>query len=177
MSNVQLQFKTMPTSIAAPGCHVSQHEMAAKPADPQLDVQAAATLQAIATSIHALRSDVDQQLSQIQQSTTAIAIEICRAVLSDGAEELVAKRIEHYLQLALEQMRPDAPKQVSVHPDCADRIASWIADSVDPNIIISTDASIAAGDCRIESGQTGISASLNDFLDSITQQLSVASTR
>ncbi|MGB7344978.1 MAG: FliH/SctL family protein [Pirellulaceae bacterium] len=177
MSDFHLTFPISLSSVSANGCQfaivdcASASEGAAPKECSQADDQAIGALNAIARRLHEMQSAFTSQATQLGDQVSQAATEIARAVLCD--DELVQNRALQFVQIALEQIEGSLSKTAFVHPSCVATIQKWIDQSDMESLDVAGDESVAPGDCRIDCGETGVTATLDAFLESMLAQTKV----
>ncbi len=166
MSKFHLEFASELASVSSPNGRITVEHSPLESSQPAKndDANAIAALDLLATRFNELEIQAMTRIDRFEQQLIAMAFDVARAVLCDE-EILIQKRVEQYVRIALDQMRPDIPKIVYVHPKCVAPIKRWIEQSAISTIEVKEDGSISPGDCRIESDETGVSATLDAFLD------------
>ena len=139
------------------------------PTPPDHSEIAAQTISRIEDQLSHLRGLIEQQLSQIRTQTLELATSICEAVLNESVES-VEKRATHFVSVALQEIAPEVPATIYVHPDCLETISEWLEGIGEHQWHPASDPSVKAGDCRIEMAAGGVSATLDDFIESLKLQ-------
>ncbi len=153
-----------PTNIAKP---------APKPSPPPVDL-AMQTLDAIKNELRKTTAELSSQHAALQSTAASYAIEIVRVFLgstSDAVEQRLQQNVIRVLQ------HPDAViVKLHVHSSCHESIKRWLNEESDlliPDLAIEVleDDSLSPGDCRVDFGQSGRLASLEDQLKLVESKL------
>jgi flagellar biosynthesis/type III secretory pathway protein FliH len=172
MSEFHVAFTINPSSISAPNGRLTIVEAPKVSAAPikTYDAEAFAAIDCISAKLTELEDLLERRIDLMKQQISSLAIDVARAVVSDE-ELLIQKRVQSFVQAAFDQQHPSIPRTISVHPECLAPIQRWLQQGSHSGIEIKEDASILPGDCRIESGETGVAATLDAFLDLVFKQL------
>ena len=173
MTTFHLEFTSELRSVCSPVGRITVNELPLESASPDNthDADAIAVIHAIADKLNDLENLVQGQFDRLQRQIIAVAVDVAKAALNDE-DLLIQKRVEHYVQIAVDAMQPAPSKTVFVHPKCSMRVKGWLEKSAVNAIEIKEDDSILPGDCRIESGDAGVLATLDSFLDLMCKKLS-----
>jgi flagellar biosynthesis/type III secretory pathway protein FliH len=171
MAEFHLQITPDLSSVTVPGAVVTiqQASTAASPTKSH-DAEAVDTLRAIETRLSALEAELHNRMDQVGQRIISLAIEITGSILNED-DSLIEKRVRHYLELALDQSDIVGHRTVYVHPTCVPPIKRWIEETGVDSITVKEDVSVIPGDCRLESGNNGVSLALDAYLDAMSSHL------
>ena len=134
---------------------------------------AIATLNQIAQQIERIETQVADKIAAFTEHVASTAIEVARTVIHSD-QELVERQVRNFVQQAMDSVASMQTKPgltISVNPACVETIHDWAKESDATNIQVNPDESIPPGDCRIESGDQGVSASLDTLLQMILDRL------
>lgn len=175
MSVIHLTFPSSLTSITAQGCRVEVVDCANgasgdcdSAAEQKVDDQAIGALNAIARRLGEMQETHASERRDLSDQVSQAATEIARAVLND--QELVQQRSLQFVQIAIEQLQATVSKTAYVHPTCVETIQSWIDQSDMELLEVAADDSVEPGDCRIDCGDRGVTATLDALLESMLTQ-------
>lgn len=147
----------------------------ARPDDPEaiqraIEKQALQTLETIGVRMSQIESGIQTWMQELREHSVCIAIDIAKAVLQTD-DELIETRVRQFADFSLESIPSTRLTAVCVHPDCADTIRDWIQSSELGELEIRSDPRIDPGDCRLESGDAGVMATLESCFHSVVEQL------
>lgn len=135
----------------------------AEPVADPMESAAFQSLQAIHQNLQTLDERLNQELANLRPHLISAARQIaCEAIGSE--DELVEKQVVHFAEILIRQIRPTSNVVFFVNPRCIAYLTAWLARSDQSDLAVQPDASVAPGDCRIESGDKGLLASLESFL-------------
>ena len=141
-------------------------------ADP-MESAAMRSLQAIHQNLQTLDDRLNQELANLRSHLVSAARHIaCEAIGSE--DELVEKQVVHFAEILIGQMQPSSDVVFFVNPRCIAYLTAWLARSDRSDLAVQPDASVDPGDCRIESGDKGLLASLDSFLHEAAKKTDLA---
>ncbi|QDT11171.1 FliH/SctL family protein [Stieleria marina] len=171
MSQFHITFPKSLASISSVDSRltvIDRSKLGSTPHEERADDQAIGALNAIARRLHEMQDSLNTQTHDLSEQVSQAATEIARAVLND--QELVQNRALQFVQIAMEQIQSDVKKTAFVHPTCVETIQAWVDQSDMDQLNVVGDAMVAPGDCRVDCGDTGVTATLDAFLESIHAQ-------
>ncbi|MEM6470749.1 MAG: FliH/SctL family protein [Planctomycetota bacterium] len=175
MVTIRVPFKRPVASVSTPNGSV----VAAPSPTPNAEAEqlrsdrALKTLEGIAAIVQSMAEEQDRQFSEAKQQLALAAIEVCRQVLGEDSE-LLQQRVQHFVDLAIQENaahRSTTSLTAFVHPTCVSMIQNWTLEHEMTNLHCKPDATLAPGDCRVESEGKGIAASLDAFLEATMMRL------
>lgn len=128
------------------------------------------TLSALRTQIQTAETTVQRWMQELHEQSVSLAIEIAKTVLQSD-DQLIEQRIEQFAKLSTESLPRTEISSITVHPSCEKHIRAWIAQSDLRDVDVRSRASVPAGDCLVESGDTGVMAALDSCFDTVLDQL------
>ncbi|MFK7737116.1 MAG: FliH/SctL family protein [Pirellulaceae bacterium] len=161
MSVFQLDFNVALPSVHSDEARVVIQDIVGPDEDFQRDVLNSLT--AVQTQVQALETAVAQDLQKIRDSFAAGVVEIARVVLGED-ETLVEKRVQRFLDAAMEAMPSGTVTKVAVNPEHVAVITEALRSTGGEGVDVIGDANVAAGDCRVENSMNGYSATLEAIL-------------
>lgn len=146
-----------------------------RPDDPAVieraERQAAiATLSALQTQVQTVETTVQRWMQELHEQSVSLAIEIAKTVLQSD-NELIEQRVEQFANLSTQSIPRTEISSITVHPSCEKHIREWIAQSGLQDIDVRSRPSVPAGDCLVESGDTGVMAALDSCFETVLEQL------
>ena len=179
MSIVHIKFPSPPKRLSSPDancvdvdCAVLDDSEASNgdidPAQPTVDPQVVESLSAIANRLTQLQGALASERQRLGQQVVQAATEVARAVLRD--QELVQQRVVQFVQIATEQIDSNHHQTALVHPSCVDAVQSWLDESEAKSLHVIGDDTVSPGDCRIDCGDRGVTATLDAFLAALIDQ-------
>lgn len=128
-----------------------------------------ATLRNLDQHIGQLRQKIQEQQDYLMTSVTQIAVQIAQTVLQSD-QELVTQRLSQNIETALSAAPVSGEIELFIHPDCIEPIRS-IPSVNEMAIQLKADDSIAKGDCRLEFGEAGLLACLQNQIEWVATNL------
>lgn len=173
MPTLHVAFANPLTNITAADCKIAVRDAAANDAtrdesSANTNQQTTEALQAIARQLSNLEIAKSDLMRQTSEQIAQAAAEIARAVLRDP--ELVQDRAVKFVELGVEQIDSNNDKIAWVHPSCVFTIQQWLEQADIRSLTVAGDDSVDPGDCRIDCGDTGVSATLDAYFDCIRNQ-------
>lgn len=143
-------------------------------AEPDSNTPDPEHLAAIDIAIKQAQAELSSQNQLLQSTAAKFALEIAKVVLG-STDELIEQRLQQNVLRVMQ--RPDATTaKLYVHSTYRESIQQWLTDSskaqlpeVDIEILVDDD--LIPGDCRVDFGQSGRLASLEEQLKLVESRL------
>mgnify|MGYP001794534826 CR=1 FL=1 len=164
MPVVTIPFDQPPSNISASHGRVTQVTRDVDAAEAQAASDALRAMQSIENELQAIHETMHHACEDAQTRVMSAAIRIAKEAL--GSEnDLIEQQVTHFADVLMQQLQPAPGAVAFVHPSCLQSMQQWKLNQKIPALEIQGDASVAAGDCRIEVNGKGLLASLDAFLD------------
>ncbi len=139
---------------------------------PTLDPsKALETLSSINDQIKVAHQRLENHMQAVEKVIYETAIQIAVTAMGED-EDAIRIRLERFAQVATEALRPRLPTLIAVHPSCLAAIEDWIAHNhAEFKAEIYADENLAPGDCRVENGEMGVSATLESMIENVRSHL------
>jgi flagellar biosynthesis/type III secretory pathway protein FliH len=161
MSVFRLDFNAALPSIQSGEARVVIQDVEGPDEEFQRDVLNSIT--AVQSQIEELKTAVARDLQVIRDNYAAAVIELARVVLGED-DALVEKRVKRFLDAAMEAMPIGTVTKVFVNPRHVPVIIDGLQSAGGQGIEVIGDEKVAAGDCRVENGMHGFSATMEAIL-------------
>lgn len=172
MTNFKLKFNAPVVSLAlcSPLGRMRIEDSGALPdlESNRLNSEALLILRQISQRLDALESELQAQLQHQQREILSKAAEIAQMIVQSD-EILIQSQLENFVRSCLGTIPATTPRSVHVHPDYVTPIQIWLKQFGSEPITVHPDASLAPGDCRVESAEGGVAATLEAFLETLPQ--------
>lgn len=132
---------------------------------------------AIEAAIKGVLAELSSQRNHLEATAAKYAVEVVRVFLG-STDELIEQRLQQNILRVLD--RPEtATAQLFVHSQCRESIQSWILENseiqtLEVAIEVLVDDDLEAGDCRIDFGQSGRLAAMEQQLALVESKLQQA---
>ncbi|MCD0459816.1 FliH/SctL family protein [Roseiconus lacunae] len=130
----------------------------------------AEAINAVTAAIETIREDRQQQFATMTNKLIATACQIAREALGEE-NELLDKRVKHFTETLLGELQESKDATIFVHPSVIKSLAENDLIAQNDAVEIVPDATVAAGDCRVEIDGKGLLASLDAYLDAASLRL------
>ncbi|MEO1526415.1 MAG: FliH/SctL family protein [Planctomycetota bacterium] len=171
MVEFRVQFDTTPASVTTPVGKIAPTESSTT-AEPSETIDASAAIQTVDNvliKIAEIERVTQQRLTQFNNQVIHIATQVARSIVRFD-EDFVQERVCQYVAAALDEIPNVRPDAVVVHPSCAASVRSWIEQSPHGDLAVREDASIAPGDCLVDTDAGGVAAMMDAHLEAFMRR-------
>lgn len=139
---------------------------------PQKDLVLEVATQ-ICSQLSNIQRAISQQNAQVQSAAATYAIEMVRMLMQKDDEVLIA-RVQHYIEMALQEAGETEVPLVYVNPMLVDSVREHLAVEGSESIQVEAESTLAKEDCRVEFKDNGLIASLEHQMQVVTSRLGEA---
>ena len=141
----------------------------------RIKIRIAATITRVEAALTDVLAELSSQRTAFQAAAANYALEIVHVLLG-STSEIIEQRLQENVARVLHDPDAFTVANLYVHSTCRDSIEQWIqkselTDRLEGKLKILVDEKLSPGDCRVDFGQSGRLASLDEQLKLVAARL------